>query len=238
MDKKDDAELSRDLVTQPQADEPLQQVKGFPAYLAQRYKGWRATDHAENKVWYRRLAEEGQRPRSMVISCSDSRVQVTQLFGAGPGEFFMHRNVANLVPPYEPDGRHHGTSAAIEYAVCSLKITNLIVMGHSFCGGAAGCLDMCSGNAPDLEKSESMVGRWLDVLRPGYDRIQDLADQDEKRRAIERQTVVVSLENLMTFPFVRQAVENEMLALHGIFLDIASGELEAYDPEANEFIAL
>ncbi|MEM1130728.1 MAG: carbonic anhydrase, partial [Pseudomonadota bacterium] len=189
-------------------------------------------------TWYRRLAEEGQRPRCMVISCCDSRVQVTQVFGAGPGEFFMHRNIANLVPPYEPDGEPHGTSAAIEYAVCALKITNLVVMAHSLCGGAEGCYKMCTGDAPELEEKESFVGRWMDILRPGFERVKDLGEPDEVKRALEKQTVVVSLENLLGFPFVAEAVAAENLMLHGIWMDIATGEMESYDPATEAFVQL
>jgi carbonic anhydrase len=210
----------------------------LPGYLIQRYRGWKAVDYAENQVWYRRLANEGQRPRCMVISCCDSRVHVTQLFGAGPGEFFMHRNIANLVPPYAPDTDHHGTSAAVEYAVDVLKVTNLIVMGHSMCGGVQGCHQMCSGHAPQLERPESFVGRWLDILRPGYERIKHIEGLDAQQTALEKQTVTVSLENLMTFPFVRDAVESSTLSLHGIWVDIATGELQVQDSATRDFSAI
>lgn len=213
-------------------------IRPLPGYLVQRYRGWKAVDFAENQVWYRRLATEGQRPRCMVITCCDSRVHVTQLFGAGPGEFFMHRNIANLVPPYAPDGDHHGTSAAVEFAVCMLKVTNLIVMGHSNCGGAAGCLSMCSGHAPELEAPESFVGRWLDILRPGYARVKDLTDAQAQQTALEKQTVVVSLENLLTFPFVRSAVEDGSLNLHGMWVDIATGELQVLDEVTQGFVTI
>ena len=113
----------------------MDKAKALPSYLLQRYQGWKATGYAENQTWYRRLAAEGQRPRAMVISCCDSRVHVTSIFGADQGEFFIHRNIANLVPPYEPDGKQHGTSAAVEYAVNALKVAHLIVLGHSSCGG-------------------------------------------------------------------------------------------------------
>ena len=111
-------------------------VKPLPNYLIQRYHGWKATTFEDNHAWYRRLASEGQRPRAMVISCCDSRVHVTAIFGAEQGEFFIHRNIANLVPAYLPDGEPHGTSAAVEYAVTALKVSHIIVLGHSSCGGA------------------------------------------------------------------------------------------------------
>ena len=141
----------------------------------------------------------------MIFSCCDSRVRISSIFGADSGEFFIHRNIANLVPPYEPDGDHHGTSAAIEYAVTALHVPHLIVVGHSKCGGVAGCHAMCSGNAPEMDEPESFVGRWMDILRPGYDRIDQTADHDAQLKALEMQAVIVSLENLLTFPFVREA---------------------------------
>ncbi|PQO24629.1 carbonic anhydrase [Rhodobacteraceae bacterium WD3A24] len=207
----------------------------LPGYLATRYRGWKATTYADNKAWYQRLASEGQHPRAMVISCCDSRVHVTSIFGADQGEFFIHRNIASLVPPYEPDGDHHGTSAAVEFAVTALKVAHVIVMGHSNCGGVKGCLDMCSGRAPELEEKSSFVGRWMDILRPGYERIKEQGDEAGRARALEKEAVLVSLENLMTFPFVRDAVEADLLTLHGLWHEIGSGELECYDPAAGAF---
>jgi len=216
----------------------MEHAKPLPNYLAKRYYGWKATSFEENKVWYRHLAEEGQRPRAMVISCCDSRVHVTSLFGADQGEFFIHRNIANLVPPYAPDGDHHGTSAALEFAVTSLKVVHVIVMGHSNCGGVNGCYDMCSGQAPELEKKSSFVGRWMDILRPGFNRVQDmnLDDEAEARHQLEKASVVISLENLLTFPFVKSAIEGETLSLHGLWHDIAEGGLQQYDPETDMFV--
>ena len=213
----------------------MQFAKPLPEYLIKRYHGWNATTYAENSAWYRRLAEEGQRPRAMVISCCDSRVHVTSIFGADQGEFFIHRNIANLVPPYNPDGDYHGTSAAVEYAVTALHVSHLVVMGHSSCGGVKGCYDMCAGNAPELEQKSSFVGRWMDMLRPGYDRLPD-GDDASRTRALEKEAVLVSLENLMTFPFVREAVEKGSLSLHGLWNDIGEGTLEAYDAAHKRYI--
>ena len=209
-------------------------ARPLPSYLVQRYHGWKATTFAEHKNWYRRLADEGQRPRAMMISCCDSRVHVTAIFGADQGEFFIHRNIANLVPPYNPDGQHHGTSAAVEYAVNALKVSHLVVLGHSGCGGVDGCYQMCSGHAPELEEKDSFVGRWMDILRPGFDRLPEGTDAERKAR-LEKEAVLVSLENLMTFPFVKQAVEDDRLSLHGLWNDIGAGGLDAYDPKTKAF---
>lgn len=211
-------------------------ARPLPSHLARRYLGWRATSFVENESWYRQLAQQGQHPRAMMITCCDSRVHAASLFNAEAGEFFTHRNIANLIPPYEPDGAKHGTSAALEFAVTALKVAHVIVAGHSACGGAKGCLDMCSGHAPELEQKTSFLGRWLDVLRPGYERVKDIADEAERLDAIERQTVVVSLENLMGFPFVASAVDEGRLTLHGLWIDIGSGRLEQYDADTDGFV--
>lgn len=210
-------------------------AKPLPKYLLQRYQGWKATSYSENRAWYRRLATEGQRPRAMVISCCDSRVHVTSIFGADQGEFFIHRNIANLVPPYEPDGDHHGTSAAVEYAVNHLKVAHLIILGHSSCGGVQGCIDMCEGRAPELEEKTSFIGRWMDILRSRYDYVADIDDAQDKARAFEKMAVLTSLDNLMTFPFVAEAVEGGQLSLHGLWTDIGEGGLEYFDANAKLF---
>lgn len=212
-------------------------ARPLPEYLVRRYLGWKATTFTENRSWYRRLAEDGQHPRAMVISCCDSRVHVTSIFGADQGEFFIHRNIANLVPPFNPDGQYHGTSAAVEYAVRTLRVAHVIVLGHSNCGGVQGCYDMCSGTAPDLEASTSFIGRWMDILRPGFEMLAPGPDKD-RLRALEKASVVVSLQNLMTFPFVKAAVEDDLLTLHGLWNDIAAGGLEVYEPEGDRYVAL
>ena len=211
-------------------------ARPLPAYLVQRFHGWKATAYQENKAWYRRLAASGQHPRAMVISCCDSRVHVTSIFGADEGEFFIHRNVANLVPPYNPDGKNHGTSAAVEYAVTSLGVAHIVVLGHSNCGGVKGCHDMCSGHAPELEMMSSFVGRWMDILRPGYDRVAHLP-QAEQIAALEKEAVLVSLENLMSFPFIAEAVADDRLTLHGLWTDTGEGGLEQFEP-ARGFVAV
>ncbi len=215
----------------------MNDARPLPEYLVKRYLGWKATAYAENQSWYRHLAEDGQHPRAMVVSCCDSRVHVTSIFGADQGEFFIHRNIANLVPPFSPDGTYHGTSAAVEYAVRTLKVAHLIVLGHSGCGGVQGCYDMCSGHAPELEQSNSFVGRWMEILRPGYDALGP-GDDVARINALEKAAVVISLGNLMTFPFVKTAVEDGMLTLHGLWNDIAEGGLEVYEPAQNGFMPL
>jgi carbonic anhydrase len=214
----------------------MDKARALPSYLVQRYHGWKATGYADNKSWYRRLASEGQHPRAMVISCCDSRVHVTSIFGADQGEFFIHRNIANLVPAFSPDGNQHGTSAAVEYAVRSLKVAHVIVLGHSNCGGVQGCVQMCQGNAPELEAKDSFVGRWMDILRPKYDQVADIEDSQEQLRQLEKHAVIISLENLITFPWIAEAVDAGELTLHGLWTDIGEGGLEYYNPDKELFL--
>lgn len=164
----------------------MHRVKSLPDYLLERYKAWKTYEFPDNRDLFRKLAIEGQTPRAMVIACCDSRVAIEAVFGQQVGEVFVHRNIANLVPPYTPDGQHHGTAAAVEFAVKFLHVRHIIVMGHSNCGGVRGCLAMCAGEAPELEQRESFVGRWLDVLRPGVARIGDIAAPEDRQTALEK----------------------------------------------------
>lgn len=213
----------------------MHRVKSLPAHLADRYRRWTETTFAENRQWFQRLAQEGQSPDAMVVACCDSRVTVEALFGPGPGEIFVHRNIANLVPRHLPDGGHHGTAAAIEYAVTVLQVSHLIVMGHSGCGGVKGCADMCAGHAPELLRTESYVGRWLDELRPAFDRTDGITDAQARQTAMEKEAVHVSLENLMGYPFVAEAVDCGQLRLYGLWVEIGGGTIESYDGHLKRF---
>lgn len=211
-------------------------AKPLPKYLIERYRGWRAVRFEENQAWYQRLADEGQRPRAMVVTCCDSRIDVSPLFGAEPGDLFIVRNVANLVPPYGPDGLHHGTSAAVEYAVRVLKVPHIVVMGHSNCGGVQACHQMCAGEAPELKREDSFIGRWMDMLAPAYEEVAARhEDRDARQRALEEAAVATSLRNLETFPYVAEAVAEGRLAIHGAWMDIGAGRLHVFNTESRSF---
>ncbi|MEM8792884.1 MAG: carbonic anhydrase [Pseudomonadota bacterium] len=205
-------------------------ISPIPKYLIREYESWQQGSFAENRLWYARLADKGQSPRAMLISCCDSRIDVVGMFGAEPGDLFVVRNVANLVPPYHPDHQHHGTSAAVEYAVNALGVAHIIVVGHSNCGGVKACHDMCTGEAPELEETSSFIGRWMDILREPCTRIlADGSNTADLPRRLEQEAVLTSIRNLQTFPFVREAVAAGKLSLHGGWIDIATGTLHAAD---------
>ena len=214
----------------------MHRIKSLPSYLLERYQDWKVKSFPENRDWFCKLANKGQKPHTIVIACCDSRVAVTSVFGQRTGELFIHRNIANLVPPFIPDGQHHGTAAAVEFAIKNLKIEHLIIMGHSNCGGVRGCIDMCQGRAPDLEKKESFVGRWLDVLRPGFERVKDITPPEAQQTMLEKEGIQVSLENLMSYPVVAEAVDSKNLTLHGIWADIADMDIESYDGTLRHFV--
>ena len=199
------------------------------------YRRFRAHQWPRARAAYETLAEAGQTPHTLFLACSDSRADPALIFDAAPGDLFVVRNVANLVPLYQPDGGQHGTSAAVEYAVTALKVAHLIVLGHSSCGGVAGCMAMCSGHAPELLEKSSFVGRWMDILKPGYEKVKDEPDPETRQRMLEKEAVLTSLNNLMEFPFVREAVEAQSLSLHGLWTEIGAGALEYYDPAKGGF---
>jgi carbonic anhydrase len=214
----------------------MHRIKSLPDYLLERYKDWKIHEFPGNRDLFRKLATEGQFPRAMVIACCDSRVAIEAVFGQKVGEVFVHRNIANLVPPYTPDGLHHGTAAAVEFAVKALKVRHIIVMGHSNCGGVRGCLAMCAGEAPDLELKESFIGRWLDVLRPAVSRVDHLTDAEGRQTALEKEGIDISLTNLMSYPFVAEAVGKGDITLHGVWTDLAEMDLETYDGDLHDFV--
>lgn len=214
-------------------------AKPLPPFLIARHRDRRAARTTDELRRLRELAEHGQNPRAMVIACCDSRVMESEVFGSEAGEFFVHRNIANLVPPCTTDGQQHGTSATIEYAVKVLKVRHLIVMGHSRCGGVAGCYDMHAGNTEQAPDPDSFVGHWLEILEPSVmPLIAEGLPREAALRRLEQDAVLRSLANLMTFPFVAEEVYVGRLQLHGTWKDIGDGDLEVYDAETHAFYRL
>ncbi|MBC6403582.1 MAG: carbonic anhydrase [Hyphomonadaceae bacterium] len=198
------------------------------ARLIKGYRAFRSGEYLEQKALYEALGE-GQHPRVMLVACSDSRVDPTDIFNACPGEMFVARNVANIVPQYKPWGPHHCTSATVEYAVNILKVKLIIVLGHENCGGVAGCL---AGMGDD--PVENFVGAWVSQLNTARDRVVgSVADKDGWQPALEHEGIRQSLENLTGFPCVRAAVEAGELGLLGAYFSIRTAELMFTDTDGN-----
>jgi carbonic anhydrase len=202
--------------------------------LIQGYHRFRDSAWREERDRWAELAE-GQRPRVMVIACSDSRVDPAQIFDARPGEMFVVRNVANLVPPFEPDNNYHGVSAALEFAVTQLEVEELVVMGHGACGGCAAALTGQFEGA--VSGAGHFIAHWVDMLDEARERVRRKFPElgPEAVRAMEHEGVRISLRNLMTFPWVRERVADGRLRLHGAYFAIADGALCLLDPMTGEF---
>jgi carbonic anhydrase len=191
--------------------------------LIEGYYRFRGNEWLEERERWAELST-GQSPKVMIIACSDSRVEPATIFGSRPGEVFVVRNVANLVPPFETGGGRHGVSAAVEFAVTKLKVEEIVVLGHGACGGVNAALTRSLEDAPRGEGG--FVADWIGLLDDARDKVlAEHGDGAEGQRALEQEGVRVSMRNLMTFPFVREAVEAGTLAIHGAVFAIADGKL-------------
>jgi carbonic anhydrase len=206
---------------------------GLPKSLIEGHRRFLRDKHAPERGRYAQLAELGQAPTAMVIACCDARADVSTIFDAEPGDLFILRNVANLVPPYEPEGKYHGTSAGIEFAVQGLKVPHLIILGHSRCGGVAAYRHRVRDNAAE----HGFIGSWLtmlDDLKIDESEIFEFGDET----AFEFAAIRSSLANLRSFPFVKKREEEGLLSLHGLHFDLASGALLALDDGRGSFTDL
>lgn len=204
----------------------------FPRQLLEGYRAFSTQRLPTEQTRYRELSVRGQSPETMVIGCCDSRVSPEVIFDAGPGELFVVRNIANLVPVYQPDANAHGVSAALEFAVTVLRVKHIVVLGHAQCGGIRAFIDKIE----PLSEGD-FIGRWMQMfIKPG-----EVVEQREHETLqeftvrIEKAAVFRSLENLMTFPFVRKQVEAGHLQLHGGYFGVAEGSLFVLDKESKEF---
>jgi len=207
-------------------------MHSFPPRLIEGYRTFTSHRLPTEQSRYRELSVRGQSPEVMVIGCCDSRVSPEVIFDVGPGELFVVRNIANLVPVYQPDGGAHGVSAALEFAVQVLKVKHIVVLGHAQCGGIRAFVDKIEPLTPG-----DFIGRWMAMfIKPGekveqrdHETMQDFVTR------IEKAAVFRSLENLMTFPFVKRQVERNELHLHGAYFGVAEGSLFVLDQAAKEF---
>lgn len=198
------------------------------------YRDFRSGTYRQNEERYQALAAKSQRPKALVIACCDSRTDPAMVFQSDPGELFVVRNVANLVPPYEPDSHYHGTSAALEFGVKALEIKDIIVMGHAACGGIEALYDGCTGKPA----SGDFIPSWISLAEPVAAQVLEKhgnLDRPKALRLLEQEAVVASLDRLRTFPFIAEREKAGNLRLHGWFYGIGSGILSIYDPAKGSF---
>ena len=200
--------------------------------LATGYRAFRDNRWLTERERYAELARNGQRPETLVIACSDSRSDPATIFNASPGELFVVRNIAAIVPPLELDNAHHGTTAAIAFAVLVLEVKNILIMGHAQCSGVAAALDRSIGGDVPFLRS------WIDLVAPAVTRLDRSADEAAQHVSLERDTVVLSMERLMTYPFITERVRAGRLEINGARFGIADGHLEIFDPSAKKFVVI
>jgi carbonic anhydrase len=208
---------------------PQRPIDGYGAFAGGRLR----TEQSR----YLELAEHGQSPEIMVIGCCDSRVSPEVIFDAQPGELFVVRNVANLVPPYETDGKYHGVSAALEFAVLNLRVKHIVVIGHSGCGGVRACIE----HDATRQTAAEFIANWMSMLDGARDRLLAAGASrslPEMRADLEREGVKVSLANLRTFPCVQILEGKGRLNLHGAYFDISTGQLTVLNEATDEFVPL
>jgi carbonic anhydrase len=199
--------------------------------FAQGYRTFRQNYFETHRGLFEQL-RDGQNPKVMLVGCCDSRVEPSIILDAQPGDLFIARNIANLIPPYEPDMHHHGTSAALEFAVNNLGVNHIVVMGHAECGGIRAAL------MGELAGESQFIGTWVSMIGQAREAVlKEAGDRPiaEQQRLLEQRSIVQSLKNLDSFPFVVERVEAGTLFVHGWWFDIHSGDLLAYDPATGEF---
>jgi len=207
-------------------------MHSFPQHLLDGYRSFMAGRYARETERYKELARSGQSPTTMVICCCDSRAAPETIFDVGPGELFVLRNIANLVPEFEPGAGQHGTSAGIEYAVNAIGITDLVILGHGRCGGIRWAL----GPHTPLAQGD-FIGKWMSMLTPVTEQVATYTflTPAERETALERLSVRNSIKNLRTFPYIKQREAEGQLTLHGAWFDVSTAELWVMDQETGDF---
>jgi carbonic anhydrase len=220
------------------AETSLDASGGLPPHLVEGYEVFLSGRFRSEQARFRTLAEEGQKPTTMVISCCDSRVDPESIFDAGPGELFVLRNVAALVPPYEPDDHFHGASAALEYAVMALEVQHVVVLGHARCGGVkAYAMIAADPETPRLSHSD-FVGDWIKMLAPAAERLGRAPNPGDREylHRLEFESIKQTLIHLRSFPMVQILEHRGYLHLHAAFFDVMDGKLLALDEPSGEFL--
>lgn len=208
-------------------------AQSWPQALIEGFLRFRDNLFPSNDVEYSRLFEEAQKPKFLIVGCCDSRVDPAIIFNCAPGELFVVRNVANIVPPNEERTGHHGTTAALEYGVCNLGVEHVVVLGHQYCGGIQTLLQTGGKSNPD-----SFIDDWMRLVESARVSVeQDFAEASDetRRRACEQRAILVSLTNLMTFPWIAKRVADNTLRIHGWYFDITQGQLMGYNTVTGQF---
>ncbi len=205
----------------------------WPQPLIEGFLRFRESHFPSNDIEYSRLFAEGQKPKFLIVGCCDSRVDPAIIFNCAPGELFVVRNVANIVPPNEARTGHHGTTAAIEYGVCNLRVEHIVVLGHQYCGGIQALLQTAREPNPD-----SFIDDWMRMVDSARVSVEcDFAGESiaVRSQACEQRAILVSLKNLLTYPWITERIADNTLRIHGWYFDISQGQLLGYNATTDQF---
>ncbi len=204
----------------------------LPDFLIDRYKDWKNNISHSDKILLKTLVNKGQKPKAMIITCCDSRINTTKIFKAEIGDFFIHRNIANLVPSFKQGSDNHATFSTIEYAIKNLKIPNIIILGHSNCGGIEHAYNKFSNNCID---KDSHVDEWLAPLQKTYELIDKNQIKSKSLKDLEKLSIINSISNLLDYEMINKLVSEKKINICGLWLDIKSGDLMSYNQDKKKF---
>ena len=205
----------------------------LPDFLINQYIDWKENIFQKKQELYQNLENKGQEPKAMIISCCDSRVDANQIFAANPGDFFIHRNVANLIPDLNIKNTNHEITTSIDYAILTLKISKIIILGHSSCGG----IDYAFNKFLDKNNNEddSSLNNWIQSIKLSYDKIDKSQSKIDAIKALEKESIINSIKNLKNYKKIEKLVLEDKIQIHGLFFEISTGKITQYDESSKKF---
>lgn len=204
----------------------------LPEFLINGYKDWKENTYPKKKELLDILLKEGQKPKAMIITCCDSRVNITKIFNGEIGDFFVYRNIANLIPSFNLKDSNDGVQPAIEYGIENLKIKDLIILGHSNCGGIKHAYQLLSGQ---IKNNNKKIDRWVENIKPSFIKLDKNQNNEKNIKSLEKLSIVNSISNLLTSVEINKLVTDRKLKIHGIWFDLKTGNLEYYNQSQNKF---
>ena len=204
----------------------------LPEFLINGYKDWKENIYPKKKELLDILLKEGQKPKAMIITCCDSRVNITKIFNGEIGDFFVYRNIANLIPSFNLKDSNEGVQPAIEYGIENLKIKDLIILGHSNCGGIKHAYQLLSGQ---IKNNNKKIDRWVENIKPSFIKLDKNQNNEKNIKSLEKLSIINSISNLLTSVEINKLVTDRKLKIHGIWFDLKTGNLEYYNQSQNKF---
>ena len=204
----------------------------LPDFLIKQYIDWKENIFQKKQDLYQNLENKGQHPKAMIISCCDSRVDANQIFAANPGDFFIHRNVANLIPDLNIKNTNHEITTSIDYAILTLKISRIIILGHSNCGGIDYAFNKFSANN---NESDSSLDNWIQSIKFSYDKVDKSKSKVDAIKSLEKESIINSIKNLKNYKKIDKLILDNKLQIHGLYFEVSTGKITQYDESSKKF---